>query len=138
MRIVLDVNVWISGLLWRGVPKQILDFAQDGIVIIVISEPILSELEEVLAREKFQSRMQLLGITAKDLITSASQLSENCIPTSVNVPQLRDPDDAMILGTAIAAKATAIISGDLDLVVLEEFRGIPILTPTSFLANFSG
>ncbi len=136
MRIVLDVNVWISGLLWRGVPKKLLDLAQDGIVTIVISEPILNELEEVLAREKFQSRMRSLGITTEDLITSASQLSENWIPISVNVPQLRDPDDAIILGTAIAAKATAIISGDLDLVVLEEFRGIPILTPTNFLTNF--
>jgi putative PIN family toxin of toxin-antitoxin system len=101
MRIVLDVNVWISGLLWRGVPKKLIDLAQDGIVTIVISEPILSELEEVLAREKFQSRMRSLGITTEELMTSASQLSENCIPILVNVPQLRDPDDAMILGTAI-------------------------------------
>jgi uncharacterized protein len=138
MKIVLDVNVWVSGLLWRGVPKQILDLAQDGIVTIFVSEPILSELEEVLSREKFQSRMRSIGITTEDLMTSASQLSENCIPTLVNVPQLRDPDDAVILGTAIAAKATIIISGDLDLVVLEEFLGIPILTPTNFLTSFLG
>lgn len=42
----------------------------------------------------------------------------------------------MILGTAIAAKAVLVISGDLDLLVLEEFEGIPILTPNDFLDVF--
>ena len=64
------------------------------------------------------------------------QLSEVCVPISVNVPNLRDPDDAVILGTAIAAKAVLVISGDLDLLVLEEFAGISILNPADFLDVF--
>ncbi len=136
MRLVLDVNVWISGLLWQGVPKQIIDLAKSKAVNIFVSEPILSELEEVLARTKFQSKMRSLGITSQDLINLVRQLSEVCVPISVNVPNLRDPDDAVILGTAIAAKAVLVVSGDLDLLVLEEFAGIPILTPADFLNVF--
>jgi len=136
MRIVLDVNVWISGLLWQGVPRQVIDLARSGAVTIFVSEPILSELAEVLARVKFQSKMRSLSITSQDLIYLVRQLSQICVPIAVNVPNLRDPDDAVILGTAIAAKAMLVVSGDLDLLVLEEFVGIPILTPADFLDVF--
>lgn len=136
MRLVLDVNVWISGLLWQGTPRQIIGLARSGAVTIFVSEPILSELQEVLARAKFQSKIRSLGITSQDLMNLVRQLSETCLPESVNVPNLRDPDDAVILGTAIAAKAVVVVSGDLDLLVLGEFTGIPILTPADFLDDF--
>jgi len=136
MRLVLDVNVWISGLLWQGVPRQIIDLARSGAVTVFVSEPILSELEEVLVRSKFQSKMRSLGVSSQDLLCLVRQLSQVCVPVEVNVPNLRDPDDAVILGTAIAAKAMLLVSGDLDLLVLEEFVGIPILTPAKFLDIF--
>lgn len=136
MRLVLDVNVWISGLLWQGIPKQIIDLANSKAVTIFISEPILYELEEVLARAKFQSKMRSLGIASQDLINLVQCMTKICVPLTVDVPNLRDPDDAVILGTAIAAQAVLIVSGDLDLLVLEEFAGIPILTPTDFLEVF--
>ncbi len=136
MRLVLDVNVWISGLLWQGTPRQIIDLARSGAVTIFVSEPILNELQEVLARAKFQSKIRSLGITSQDLMNLVRQLSEACLPDSVNVPNLRDPDDEVILGAAIAAKAMVVVSGDLDLLALEEFTGIPILTPADFLDDF--
>jgi putative PIN family toxin of toxin-antitoxin system len=136
MRLVLDVNVWISGLLWQGVPRQIIDLARSGAITVFVSEPILSELEEVLVRSKFQSKMRSLGVSSQDLLSLVRQLSQVCVAVEVNVPNLRDPDDAVILGTAIAAKAMLLVSGDLDLLVLEEFAGIPILNPVSFLDVF--
>jgi putative PIN family toxin of toxin-antitoxin system len=136
MRLVLDVNVWISGLLWQGVPRQIIELARSGAVTVFVSEPILSELEEVLVRSKFQSKMRSLGVSSQDLVSLVRKFSQVCVPVEVNVPNLRDPDDAVILGTAIAAKAMLVVSGDLDLLVLEEFVGIPILTPTKFLDVF--
>jgi putative PIN family toxin of toxin-antitoxin system len=54
MRLVLDVNVWISGLLWGGSPRQIVNLAKAGKITIFVSEPILSELAEVLVRVKFR------------------------------------------------------------------------------------
>ncbi|MCY7333106.1 MAG: putative toxin-antitoxin system toxin component, PIN family, partial [Pseudanabaena sp. CAN_BIN31] len=84
-------------------------------------------------RPKFQYRMRSLDITIEDLMCIAHELSETCLPISVDVQELRDPDDAVIIGTAIAAKAKIIVSGDLDLLVLKEFANIPILIPTNFL-----
>jgi hypothetical protein len=136
MRLVLDVNVWISGLLWQGVPRQIIDLARSGALTIFVSEPILSELEEVLVRSKFQSKMRSLGVSSQNLLSLVRQLSQVCVPVEVNVPNLRDPDDAVILGTAISAKAMLVVSGDLDLLVLEKFVGIAILTPSKFLDVF--
>jgi putative PIN family toxin of toxin-antitoxin system len=63
----------------------------------------------------------------------AKGFSESCPTTSVNVPELRDPDDAEILATASAANAEAIVTGDQDLLTLNEFEGIPIMTPTDLL-----
>ncbi len=50
------------------------------------------------------------------------------------VTNLRDPDDAKVIAVAIAAQAQAIITGDLDLLVLQSVQGIPILNPGQFLA----
>jgi putative PIN family toxin of toxin-antitoxin system len=80
--------------------------------------------------------MRSLGVSSQDLLSLVRQLSQVCVAVEVNVPNLRDPDDAVILGTAIAAKAMLLVSGDLDLLVLEEFAGIPILNPVSFLDVF--
>jgi hypothetical protein len=101
-----------------------------------VSDPILNELTEVLARPKFQSRMRSLNIMIEDLIGIVHELSKSCIPDAVDVPELRDPDDAVIIGTAIAAKVEVIVSGDLDLLVLKEFGNIPILSPTDFLSQY--
>ena len=136
MRIVLDVNVWISGLLWRGVPGRIFDLAEERQIAIFISEPILKDVKEILGRNKLRARIQSLGITVEDLLVTVEQLSELCPTTSVDVPHLRDPDDAVILAAASAAEAVAIVTGDLDLLVLAEFNGIPILTPQDFLSCY--
>jgi len=53
MQVVADTNIVISGLLWRGNPRQILDAARDGIIGLFTSFMLLEELEDVLSREKF-------------------------------------------------------------------------------------
>lgn len=57
MRIVLDVNVWISALLWGGVPGQILRLARNQQIGIFASEALFLELETTLRRAKFQPRI---------------------------------------------------------------------------------
>jgi uncharacterized protein len=66
----------------------------------------------------------------------AEGFSESCSTASVEVPELRDPDDIVILETALAANAKVIITGDLDLLVLKEFNGIQILTPQAFVSRY--
>ncbi|MGK7919438.1 MAG: putative toxin-antitoxin system toxin component, PIN family [Trichodesmium sp.] len=54
----------------------------------------------------------------------------------MNFPLLRDPDDTIILATANSAKANVIVTGDLDLLILSEFQGIPILKPIDFINHY--
>jgi putative PIN family toxin of toxin-antitoxin system len=89
MRIVLDVNVWISGLLWVGVPGRIFDLAADHQITIFVSEPIWEDIKEILQRKKLQTKIQSLGITVEDLLAVVRQLSESCLTEVVEVPELR-------------------------------------------------
>ncbi len=133
MRVILDVNVWISALLWGGVPGKILRLARNQQINIFTSEDLLLELETTLKRAKFQQRMQDRGYNVEYLMSVTKGFSESCITISIDVPQLRDPKDAKILAAALTANAEVIITGDLDLLTLSEFEGINILTPTDFL-----
>jgi uncharacterized protein len=55
MRIVLDVNVWISGLLWGGIPGKLLNLARNERITIFASQALFLELETTLKRVKFES-----------------------------------------------------------------------------------
>ncbi|MBW4685268.1 MAG: putative toxin-antitoxin system toxin component, PIN family [Komarekiella atlantica HA4396-MV6] len=102
----------------------------------MVSEFLLLELEKTLKREKFQLQLQQRGYTVGDLMSVVKGLSNDCPTIFVDAPQLRDPKDNFVLAAAIAANAEAIVTGDLDLLVLIEFNGIPILTPQGFLSRY--
>lgn len=63
-------------------------------------------------------------------------LSNYCPTVPVDAPQLRDPKDNLVLAAAVASNSEAIVTGDLDLLVLIEFNGIQILTPQDFLTRY--
>jgi uncharacterized protein len=132
MKVVLDVNVWVSGFLWGGVPGQVLKLSYSKKVISIVSADLLLELENTLRREKFQERLRLRGYTVEDLLTIAKTLSQVVVINIITVPEMRDPADLKILATAVAAQADVIVTGDQDLLVLGAFQGIEILTPTGF------
>jgi putative PIN family toxin of toxin-antitoxin system len=136
MKVVLDVNVWISGLLWGGVLGQILKLAKNQTITIFASEKILADLEVTLELPKFQSRKQYWGYTTQYLMAVVQKLTQPCVDRPLQVPQLRDPDDAVILATALVAKAEVIVTGDLDLLTLDNFENIPIITPKEFLSRY--
>ncbi|NJP08927.1 MAG: putative toxin-antitoxin system toxin component, PIN family [Leptolyngbyaceae cyanobacterium RU_5_1] len=136
MRIVLDTNVWVSGWLWGGISGRIIQLAETGTLTVCTSETLLEELQIVLERPKIQIKLNQLDGTVEALMRKTRQLAEVYPDTSLNVPQLRDPDDAIVLAIALIARAEAIVTGDQDLLVLDEFEGIPILTPTDFLNRY--
>ena len=136
MRVVLDVNVWISALLWGGIPGRMLRLARNQNIIIFASEALLLELETTLKREKFQQRLEQRGHTVEYLMMVVRELSQLCPTTYIEVRELRDPKDANILAAGFAANAEAIVTGDLDLLVLNEFEGIAILKPTEFIDGY--
>lgn len=68
MRVVLDTNTVISGLLWPGNPRRILDLARSGEVILCVSQALLIELLDVLRRPKFVARLALIGATPEEVV----------------------------------------------------------------------
>jgi hypothetical protein len=75
MRIVIDTNVWVSGLLWRGMPWKLLCLAEAGEVELCITPSMLVELAEVLSYERLQPRLQQLGLTPEELVAYALNLA---------------------------------------------------------------
>lgn len=137
LNVVLDTNVWVSALLFGGKPARLVQLARNGQVQICMSQALLSELADVLHYPKFHSRLQRLGTTPEALLINVSRLvSFGKRVVSVDVPDLRDPDDIIVVEAAIVAQAIAIVSGDDDLLVLKSVAGIFILTATQFLAQY--
>ena len=128
---VFDANVLISSFLFRNSrPAQALKLAQN-IGIILFSDEIFTEVEDVLYRPKFD---RYINLTKRQ--TVLEELVENSLfiePTE-EINECRDPKDNKYLELAVAGQAECIITGDNDLLVLHPFRGIDILTVQEFLA----
>lgn len=137
MNVLLDTNVWISGLLWGGNPRKIIQQAEREQITIYLSLPLFEEIEETLKYPKLQVRLQALGIGANQLLLGVRQITQFCQPISLSeVPELRDPKDKIILEAALSVPVDVIVSGDGDLLVLGEFQQIPIVTISDFLERF--
>lgn len=137
MRLVVDTNLWISGLLWRGLPWRLLQLAEQGEVELCSTPPMLAELAEVLAYPKLAPRLQQLGLTAAELTERAANLASIWDAPEVAGPPIvaADPDDDIFLHCASAARADIIFSGDGHLRDLGQYAGIPIMTVYNFFAD---
>lgn len=129
MRGVIDNNVVVSALLVAGVPRSAFNKLLDA-GSILMSVPVLLELAEVLNRNKFEKylthdeRMRFMVGLMKDA---------EMVEISETVKICRDPKDNMLLELAVSGDADYLITGDGDLLVLNPFRGMEILTPRGFL-----
>ncbi len=137
MRIVIDTNIWVSGLLWRGMPWNLLRLAEKGQVELCMAPTMVAELATVLAYEHLQPRLEQLGLTSSELVVHALSLASIFdVQVAEGAPIVpADPDDDIFLHCAIAAGAAYVISGDHHLLDLGEYAGIPILTIREFLAR---
>lgn len=135
MRIVADTNTVVSGLLWKGEPRQIIQACRQQRITIVSSESLIAELAEVLARDKFASRIKGAGLTPSGLVEDDSALTEQVYPEPVEKPVCRDPDDDAVLACALTGRVDALISGDDDLLTLKAFRAIPIMTAAEWVRS---
>jgi putative PIN family toxin of toxin-antitoxin system len=132
-KVVADSNVLISALLWTGSPHKLLKLAENKAIILYSSLPIIEELSDVLARDKFADRINELKTTPEELIESLLNNIEIIRP-AVSIKAIKsDPDDNKILECAVEAGAGFIVSGDPHLLNLRSFREIEILAPAKFL-----
>lgn len=135
MRLVLDTNLVVSGFLWQGTPRQLLDLAIAGEIELFTSPPLLQELQGVLERKKSSGQLTKQALTSEALVLRYAAVAQLITPVAIDSSALRDPDDEQVLACALAARVDLIASGDQDLLAIESFRGIPILPATEAVAR---
>ena len=128
MRLVLDTNVLIAAFVSRGHCFDLLEHVARAHELYT-SDYILAEFRVELAG-KFRVPEPMID-SAISVQRSRSTVVE---PALLEAPVCRDPDDDPVLGTAIAADANALITGDQDLLELGAFRWIAIISPGGFWA----
>jgi uncharacterized protein len=133
VRAVIDTNVLIAALLWRGPPHALLEQVRAGTVSLVSSPALLAELADALGRTKFDAILMRTNTSRERSLAEVRQLAEVIEPPPLPQPVCRDPDDDQVLALAIAAKVELIVSGDNDLLSLSSFEGIPIVAPAEAL-----
>ena len=133
MKIVLDTNVVVSGLLQaRGNPAQVLALVLSGAVQICHDERILAEYAEVLARPRFKFdpkrvREVLSKIETDGLAFDASKEFNLDLP---------DPDDEPFLVVALAASADFLVTGNLADYPPDKRRGCAVVSPAAFMTEW--
>lgn len=135
MPIVLDTNVWVSGMLWRGAPWRVLQLAESGAVTIWATPAIILEIQTTLNYPRLQPRLQVLGVEVSDLMAYALALASLIEPATITPVVVDDPDDDMFLACALAASATYLVSGDRHLLALGTHEHVLIVPPHEFLAR---
>jgi putative PIN family toxin of toxin-antitoxin system len=126
MKIVLDTNVFISGIFWDGSPRKILSLWAKNKIDLLITKKILNEYLRVLHKiDKDGNIAKKWGafIIEHSIIINDKELIQLC----------RDPDDNKFLNCAITGKADYIVSGDKDLLSLKKIGSIRIVNTSKFL-----
>lgn len=129
IRAVLDTNVVISGIFWKGAPFEILVAWQSRRFGLVISEEILDEYRRVgeeIARKRG-------GATVAALLRLIERESEIVEPVSLGAAVCSDPDDDKFLATALAGHAKYVVSGDAALLRVKNYKSIEIIRAAQFL-----
>ncbi len=133
MRVTADTNTIVSGALWLGNPRRILDAAHDGLIELFTSRDLLEELQDVLNRGKFAERLALSNRTAREVVRNYVFVATTVNVTKTDRVVIRDPDDDAVIACAVTSQSDVIVSGDNDLLDLKEYRGIRIVTATVLL-----
>lgn len=126
-RVVVDTNVLISAIIFGGKPRQILNLIQDGAIVGITSPILIAELTEILSK-KFSFPHEKI-ILVEELIKETFEV----IYPHVHIEVLEDKDDDRVLEAAIEAKAQYIVTGDSDLLDLNQYEKTEIFTPAHFL-----
>jgi len=130
LRSVFDTNVLVSALLLAdSIPRRAFDRAlANGEVLL--SFPVLAELNDVLGREQFGKYVTLEDV--RHFLAALAREAE-WIEVSTRIMVCRDPNDDMFLELVVDGHASHLITGDHDLLALHPFRGVDILAPQAFL-----
>jgi len=128
-KIIIDNNVLISGLGWKGTPRIILEQVIEGKYILIISIQQIEELSRVLRYPKFK-----LSNRQREKYINLIQKISLCVYTKTKIQVIKeDPSDNMFLELAHETGADYIITGDIHLLKLKKYNRTDIITPKEFL-----
>lgn len=133
MKIVVDTNVFISGVFFSGPPYQILKLWQERKIQILITSEIFDEykrVSEILTN-------QFSEIDLNQILNYLLMNSEMIVPTIINETICDDPDDDKFLACAITGNCKIIVSGDKHLLKVSGYKNIEVLKPREFLNRFN-
>jgi putative PIN family toxin of toxin-antitoxin system len=128
MKVVIDTNVLISGIFWKGQPNKVLSQWKQGKITPVVSADMISEFTRVMNDFKIQLPQSMIRQWT-NLILRNSIMVEPKEKISVVKD---DPDDNMFIEAAVAGDAEYIISQDKHLLKLKSCKGIKIVKPEEF------
>ena len=132
MKVILDTNVFVSGVFFSGPPYRILEAWRDGKIQLVMSQEILDEYRRVGESLAEQFPNVELQPMLKLITTNAELFSVQNLPE----PVCKDPDDDKFLACALASKCKVIISGDKNLLKVSGFHGIRVIRPRDFVDEY--
>lgn len=131
---VLDTNILVAGFVRRNpaaAPARLLDAWLAGAFTLVVSDYLLTEVADVLARPYFAQRLGATQVAAA--LATLRSLALVTPLTDVVTGIVADPKDDPILSTALSGKAQYLVSGDRALLQMETYQGVKILTARAFL-----
>jgi len=133
VRVVFDTNVLISGHFWKGPPYRCRLAVEARLAVLVLSEPILTELAEKLDTK--------FGVSKPEIDSIMERLrarAELCAIEGMSGWVPEDPDDDKFIETALVGQAAIIVSGDRHLLDLGKAESVEILTARQFLERLAG
>lgn len=126
MRLLLDTNVLIAAFISRSACHELLAHC------VYNHEPVTSKALLREFQEKLVAKFGYTQTEAKEAVQLLASRFETVTPVPFNKPVCRDPDDDIVLASALAGNCRCLVTGDKDLLVLGSFQEIAIVTPTDF------
>ncbi len=134
MRVVLDTNIFVSGLFFGGTPRKVLNFIEEKLVTPCFTIKTFIELERLLYHDKFTKQRNLLPFSITDFLNRLKNYSLIFPqPSKILIIIKEDLADNYLLACARLSQASFIVSGDDHLLKLKEFHGTSIVSPREFL-----
>ncbi len=129
--VVVDTNVWVSGIFFRGVPYLVLRAWRDRRFKMVYTPETLAEIEKTLTGKAIQFGVKIADV--REWLEYIRTYAHIVAPTGACSGVCRDPADDKFLDAAVSGKADYIVSGDKDLLDLGRYQAIEIISPKEFL-----
>ena len=133
MRAVFDTNIYVAAFVTEGICARLLKRARQGQFVLITCPIILQEFERVLSKKFAAGKGEV-----REAVQLAAEAAHFVVkPTETIKGVCRDSDNDRVLACARAARADYLVTGDSDLLELNEYEGISILAPRDFELLFA-